>query len=369
MEKKRIVLIDTNYPINSRNKRIVNSLSKEFGVENVRVIAWDRCGNIEEGATREFYNIYNHPSPLGDKWAKLRSLVGYGVFVKRIIKEFTPNVIIASHWDSLLIASLIKNTNQILIYENLDMPSGKQPLRRILTKIEHMALRNTDAISYASRFYLPYYNFFKGQHIILENKLAKEALVELSDREIPKKGPLRIMFNGAIRYAETMHNLFEAIGGNENIELLIYGYPVGSEGQSILRDAGRFKNILYLGSYVYTDIPKLYAQSDLVWGVYTAKDFNVKNAISNKFHESIAYVVPGIFAANTKLGDLVANNEIGFTVDGYSITAIKTLFEEILDDRSKILVRIKSNLKSLRDKIQIDWDSEFLAFKNYIINS
>ena len=117
--KNKILLIDTNYPINSRNQRIVDSLSNSVGSENVRVVTWyrDEAKNIHSDS--EY--VYSHPSPLGDKWAKLKALRGYRNYIKKIIYSYNPKIIIASHWDSLLLASTIKKTNQILIYENLDI--------------------------------------------------------------------------------------------------------------------------------------------------------------------------------------------------------------------------------------------------------
>lgn len=364
MSAKKILLIDTNYPINSRNQRIVDSLKVSFGTENVRVVAWNRSVNKSIKCADDIY-LYSHPSPLGDKLAKLKSLWGFRNFIKDAIKAYNPTIIIASHWDSLLMAASIKEKNQVLIYENLDMPSGNSMTRSVLKVLERLALKRTDAISYASRFYPQFYSHFKGNHILLENKIFKGMAVELHNKQQIESTPLKIMFNGAIRYKETMLNLFNAIGNNPNIHIYIYGYPAGKEGEDILSQAESYRNITYMGAYKYNEIPELYSKVDLVWGVYPANDFNVKYAISNKFHESIAYGIPGIFAKDTMLGELVETENIGFSVDAYSIDDIKKMFDDIVNN--KIMLQNKKNrLYNVRKKTNIDWDSEVKTLENYI---
>lgn len=364
MKNIKIILIDTSYPINSRNQRIVESLSGLVGKSNIKIITWDRKG---DGSLEilENYSVFSRNAPLGDKKAKLKLLFQFKKYIKNIINSYNPNIIIASHWDSLLIAASLKKNKQILIYENLDMPCGGFLIRKIISIIERYSLRKADAISYASRFYMPFYSFFKGKHILLENKLPQSALSENSDSDM-MEGHLKVMFNGSIRYPETMLNLFEAIGNNNNIELLIFGYPAGKDGEDILKKAENYKNIHYKGSYRYSEVPLLYSNVDVVWAVYPSNDFNVKYAISNKFHESLAFNVPGIFACDTKLGELVSLKKIGFVVYPYSIDLIKELFENLINNKKNLLESTKSNLKLERKNCCVDWESEFKDFKDYI---
>ena len=197
--------------------------------------------------------------------------------------------------------------------------------------------------------------------------LAINAIRDLhSQVKIDCNEPLRVMFNGAIRYPETMINLFEAAGNTPQIEILIYGYPSGKDGELILEKAREYNNIKYMGPYNYNDVPNLYSNADIVWGVYPANDFNVKYAISNKYHESIAYGIPGIYANGTMLGEMVKDSKIGFTVDAYSVKSIKLLFEELIHNNN-LLNTVKENLLKHREETHLDWDSEFQAFKDFIL--
>lgn len=361
MKTKRILLIDTNYPINSRNQRIIDSLRLQYGEINVAIAAWKR-----EPKDLNDNNIYlfDCPVALGSAWKKLWNLFGFKKFLEKVIQEFAPKVIIASHWDSLILASLIKKKDQILIYENLDMPSGNKKVLYILQKLESFALSKVNAISYASRFFMPFYSGLKCEHILLENKPLKSSL-EFKIESQEQSDNLIVMFNGAIRYPDTMINLIKAIGNVPGIELLFYGYPVGIQGKLILDEADKYKNISYYGPYDYKDVPSLYNKADIVWAVYPSEDFNVRYAISNKFHESIAYETPGIFANGTELAKTINHYQIGFCVNGNSIESIRNLILNIRDNKTILSKKIKE-IKMLKKSTSLTWEEEFKHFLSYI---
>lgn len=71
----------------------------------------------------------------------------------------------------LLLSSIFKKKSQILVYENLDIPSvPSKVLLAILKGVERLTLRNTDMIVFASRFYESLYKCEKYSHVVLENK-------------------------------------------------------------------------------------------------------------------------------------------------------------------------------------------------------
>lgn len=119
-------------------------------------------------------------------------------------------------------------------------------------------------------------------------------------------------------------------------------------------------NVYFTGRYEYDKIEYLYYNSDIVWAAYPNKDYNVKYAISNKFHESLHYNVPCIFSEKTSLGDLVLRKEIGFVVDPYSVEKIRELLGRILEEREVLsLVKYKMQEYVVTEK---DWESQFQDF-------
>lgn len=355
MIEPRIILVDTSYPINTRNKRIIDSLKERFGENTVKYVTWLReSGRIREEDKGEY--IYSNPAALGSKIEKLKSLPGFASFVKKSLDDFKPNIIIASHWDSLLICSRYKKEGQYLIYENLDIPTGRGIVRKIATWVESLALKKTDLICHASRFYPQLYGNFKKEQIVVENKVPCNMIA--GKEPAPRKdATLVIMFNGGLRYADTMFRLFEAVGDLEGVTLSLHGGANGSEGERILKEAGKYKNIICHGRYDYSSIPILFGGADVVWAVYPAEDFNVKYAISNKYHECLLFGVPGIYARDTCLGDFVEKENIGFAVDSSSVESIRELIISIRDNRS-ILDEKKAKLRAQKINENQYWEDE-----------
>lgn len=356
----KIVLLDSSYPINYRNTKIVQSLKAAFPENTIDVITWNR-NNDEIKSEHNSYIVYNKYSPLGRLYSKLWNLYGYYKFIKQTIHDY--DIIIASHWDMLMLASKLKTNDQILIYENLDIPTANNKvILRILQAIESRSLRKCSAIIFASRFFEPLYYRFNGEKIVLENKpLCDRSVVN----PVTSKKYDTIAFIGTVRYIEIMKNLVMAVKNTPSINLLIHGG--GPDLQELMNFSKDYENVKFTGPYDPVDLEKLYSTADVIWAVYPNKDYNVKYAISNKYHESIAYGKPCIFANNTMLGDFVQNNKIGITVNPYSVDDIAATINNIFGSH-KTIQDLQHNIAKY-STIEKDWRQQldlliqFLATK------
>ena len=144
----RFLIIDSAYPINTRNIKIANSLCKHYSDREVQMIfcAWNR--EDKNITSPNNYYIYKKYSPGGQLLRKLFNLFGYFRYLKKCNKCVSPDVIVASHWDMLFLSSIFKKKSQILIYENLDIPSADSSvLLTVLKIVERFALRNTEFLN------------------------------------------------------------------------------------------------------------------------------------------------------------------------------------------------------------------------------
>lgn len=352
------LLIDSAYPINTRNTKILNSIQKYNGKYDtqISICAWNRENKSipPEGD----YFIWKKKSPGGQLMKKLFNMFGYFFYLKKINRQLSPEVIIASHWDMLLLSSLFKRKKQILIYENLDIPSATSNfLVKTLRKIESFSMKNVDITVLASRFYEPLYKNKKHEIVTLENKpIFTESLLQHSERKKGEK--LQISYIGGIRYLEILKNLVAAVKNNPKIDLYFHGE--GHDLELIELYSEGSNNVYFTGRYEYSEIKHLYDSSDIVWAAYPNKDYNVKYAISNKFHESMCYNVPCIFSIETCLADLVEDKRIGFTVDPYSIESIRILFDQIIENRDSLSV-VKNRLQEYTQS-EKSWEEQFSVF-------
>lgn len=339
MKFKKILLIDSSFPINVRNRKILNSLAKEPLVET-RYCAWNRTAKeIAEHDSTQF--IFTKTSAYGQKVKKLLNIFDYARFVGTQIKNYQPEVIIASHWDSLLMAALYKQKKQVLIYEVLDIPTSSNILIRwVLRFFEILALRRTDKLVLASRFFAPIYKTFKGKVEVIENKPYQIPSYAKADHKV-QRNRLTVTFLGTVRYFDIMKNLIDASKIAE-VDIEIWGD--GPDEMQLKTYASSMENVRFFGRYNYDMIAEIYDNSDLIWAVYPSKDHNVKYAISNKYHECILYRKPGIFATETALGNMVQHNALGYIVNPYEVEDIAKLFTNIKTEPTGLEQR-KQNLE------------------------
>lgn len=353
------LILDSSYPINTRNKRIVQTLRTYYGDSAVNYVAWNR-DDREIVDTDAGMMIYRAKSAYGNLFSKLTHLVGYYSFLKECNRQKNPQIVIASHWDMLFLAALMKKKGQYLIYENLDIPTAAcRGVRKILEQIERWALKRTDAIVFASRFFEPLYTFFPGKKFVLENK----PLQIFPSSPIAKNTEsFVISYIGLVRYADILKNLIDAIRERKNVFLFLHGE--GQDLADLKKYAENCSNVAFTGRYEGKDLPRLYAGADLVWAAYPNKDYNVKYAISNKFHESIAYHVPCVYAKETKLGDFVSEKNIGYVVDPYNVADINRIIDYVLEHREDLSVK-KQALERYEGE-ESGWNEQFQPIVEFL---
>jgi len=354
----KIVLLDTSYPICSRNIKIVQSLMQAFPKAEIHQVGWNRVGRCVND-DNPLLHIYPKLSSLGSPWAKARDLWGYRNFACSIIKKVNPDIVIASHWDTLILVPRLDRKRQKLIYENLDIPTGR--FRHFIRLLEKLALKRTDLIIHASRFFKNLYPQSIPQ-IVLENK-PSFPIERTNDNSVIHQ-PLRIVYIGSIRYKEILFNLIDAIKNDERFLLTLHGR--GPELEDVRAYSLGIKNVNMTGNFDYKDLASKYTDADVVWAVYPNKDFNVKYAISNKFHESIYLRIPCIFAQNTMLGQYVQQNNIGMVVNPYNSHDINFLFSQIVNGKINLL-KMRENMEQMSLN-QTSWEEDFEPLLNFVRN-
>lgn len=355
----KILLIDECYPLNTRNVKILKSFSLMYKDCDIHILTWDRLSEYvpEKKAGNGWkWHIYTRHAVYGNKIQKLSGLFGYRIFCVRTIKEIAPDLIVASHWNNLLMLPSLDYDRQMLIYENLDAPTGPAFGRFFLNRIERSYMKKALTI-HASRFYTSIYPV-KYRQLVLENK----PNIEAKAVQYSPDAPLRIAYLGNIRYLNILKNLADALRGDKRFVLYYHGG--GPDFQALREYVGQESNIIMTGVYSYDDIEHLYANSDVIWAAYPNKDFNVRYAISNKFHESLAYAVPAIYADNTCLGEYASSNGLGFQTNPYDVVAIRKLMNEIVSDRQR-LIQMSDSLKCQYAE-ETSWHEDFMKVKNEV---
>lgn len=355
----KILLVDESYPLNTRNTKILVSLEDCYPNAEIHVLTWDRAGEFDlqnEPHDKWIWHVYKYSAAYGNKMQKLRGMFGYRSFCSEKVAALHPEVVIASHWNNLLMLPRLDYKSQMLIYENLDAPTGPMLSRRILNCIEHHYMKGALTV-HASRFYTSIYPS-KYDQIVLENK----PTIDVVSSDYSPKTPLHIAYLGNMRYLSILKNLADAVRGDLRFKLSFHGG--GPDFMSLKKYVSGVPNIHMTGSYQYDDIATLYNDTDIIWAAYPNKDYNVRYAISNKFHESLAYQIPAIYAENTCLGEYVESSGLGFQVNPYSVGSITQLLDKIYRENT-CLYKIHKALGVQYQK-ETSWDEDFKQIKSRI---
>lgn len=353
----KIVIIDTSIPINTRNEKYIGSLKEFIPEVDLRVITWRRDDFPMD--IPDYYFLYEAQAEYGNAKEKLVKLFGFAKFVHKKIRNFKPDVIIASHWESLLVTPSNLGWKPLIIYENLDVPTGGHIVRGITRFLELRKLKHVDLIVHASRFFKELYPEAIPQ-IVLENKS------KFNFETIPHENNSNtvVSYIGTVRYRDIMSNFIEGASKIDNVDVDIFG-----DGQDLSYLQNKYenlRNVRFHGTYSFSDIPVLYSKSDVVWAAYPNKDYNVVYAISNKFHESMMCGVPCIYANKTKLGEFVEKEGVGFVVDPYSVEEIKSLVSKIANKEID-LTPYRQRLAAQRNSLTT-WDEDFKKVVDFIVS-
>ena len=351
----RIAIIDCSVPVNTRNQKIIDSITKFLPTKEVHVITWNRDGRVLEN--NPYYHVYEKVAPYADYRAKLLGMKGFRSFIGQSLKKIQPSIIIVSHWSNLILTAGFKKDGQKLVYENLDIPTGSGIIRLVSSLLERNALRNVDLIIHASRFFRPLYKMNIPQ-VVLENK----PIFASDFSTIPARYPFRIAFIGSIRYKHILKNLVDAVKDDKRFELFFHGS--GEDLDAITEYCNGMPNVYITGAYSYSKVKELYHNSDLIWAAYPSEDYNAIYAISNKFHESLYVGVPCVYSKNTKLAEFVEKENLGFVVNPYSVDEIRSLFDDIVSGKQS-LEKVKESMLTYMKK-ESSWDDDFCAVLNYI---
>lgn len=353
---KKMLFIRGNYPINPRTQKSYEALSEDYAV---KFIYWDRKKIINNEEETGFY-YYQSKNKINSRVKKAFSIFGFYKYLKRVMREYEPDIIYAYHWDMFILSQLTntgKNTKTI--YDVTDMPDYNGIIFSIFKRIEELFIKRNVYLILASKYFEKFYSRFSNPKVVIDNK-PKSMMTREVDVSYKSPGEFNIIYVGSIKYKEILKNLVNSIK-DLNVNLLFFG---GGFDEEFMRNYCKgMSNVYFYGSYTMDEINSFYKLGDVAWAAYPSKSINVKYATSNKFFESIMNGVPCIFSEDTALGRDVKNQRIGFTVDPYNPNAIRTLIQDILT--SNILEKTKENISKINVKDLI-WENEAKKLQRFV---
>ncbi|MDY7218789.1 glycosyltransferase [Denitrificimonas sp. JX-1] len=343
----KILIIDTAWPINTRTERFKNTLSDYF---NVTVVAWNRGAKSSQAVPASHYVLENELG-YGNKIKKIFSLPKFIRYISKIKKIENPDIIFASHWDSLLCAVSIKvfSRNKIkIIYDCLDLPtSNNKAISLFLKLLERACLRHVSFTIFASRFFKELYPSSLNSYTF-ENYPSKKALdfdsIQpkwfLDFKENKPESGKNVSWVGVVRYYEILENILKAIVGTSICFYVFGDGPELKKLQKKVKTLNLENQVVFFGRYSPSDLKYIYELADLVWAAYPTNDFNAIYAISNKYFECSYFSKIPIFSKNTMMAkELVKEYSNVVVVDEYNVDDIRNKIKKGLASLSVSYVK------------------------------
>lgn len=342
----KIICISDSYPQHPRLEKVAEYFNQGLDYQ-IAYILWDRTRT--DLCNSNYNYIYKSRASYGKKIAKLFKLPGFSKYILRTIKKEKPEIIICRHWSVYFIVAFTYFGCAKIVYDVCDMPSN-----RLIRFLEKLIVKKADSIVLASRFFREFYK--SDNMLVLENRIKKE-IVKKPGLKQKADDKFKLTYLGKIRYFPILKNLVESVTDNEKVELNFYGDGSDYEKLKMYCEQVNAGNVKFHGRYSQEDISEIYDEADLIWCAYPNDNFNVKYAISNKFFETVAFKVPGIFSKGTKLSEEVDKYGIGFSVNPYDVKSIKNLIEKVYNHRDLIDNAVKNIQKYDKNMF---WEDYFI---------
>ncbi len=317
---------------------------------SVTIFAWDRDNRYLDKKSEEISGIhvirFFEEAEYGSGFSQIKSFLKFCLSAKRKARGINYDVIHAHDIDGAIVAIYINKKKKIIwdmheFYDGFNYSFFKKTIYEFLAGL---SFRRVAAIIYVvesqkSR-YAPKIKAQTVQSIVMN---CPEEDV-FSDFKREKSNKVRIAFIGSVREYDTLKIMIEQVEKYADIQFYIHGTGIKLDVISEL--AKEYNNTIVTGKFDYSNIKKLYENTDIVYSVYDSSQTNIKEAFPVKGFESIMTETPIIASKNTDFGDLVEKHDIGFTVNETSPEDICKVLDSIIANRN-IIDRKSNNIKKI----------------------
>jgi glycosyltransferase involved in cell wall biosynthesis len=250
-------------------------------------------------------------------------------------RQVRAEVVITNNIDVLLLEALmqavtLRSAKVVLeVSDLLQYMFSRGLVARLFRAIDQTLVRLfVDRLIVTSiKYYDVYYSkFFRGPLLELENKPLRKNVPPKNQRGA-SGGRIVIGVVGLIYQAAPIQALFDAVEGNDSVEVQIYGRLYDAQNSKALIESycAKRRNIIFKGEYdFFRDAASIYGGLDLLYVSYDTSDSMLNNrvALPNKLYEAMYFRVPIIASRGTYLAERVMAVGIGYEIDCGSVAQI-----------------------------------------------
>lgn len=338
------------------NQRCIKRVN-EFVERGYRVTAYGFSRKIEMHNSinakleiiGEYSNSQSYPNRMEILWKG----------IKQVVKKHKRDNVL--YYLFGLDIALVFNTvcRERYIYEESDLAHtyiGYSFIRKAFEFIDVCIIRRSLLTVFTSEGFLKYHFGVKKPNncVLIENRLNKSILdLTIPTQKTIDNKSLSIGFVGGPRF-DSVYNFIDVFCRNYPQHVFhIFGGPILPK----FEDLKKYNNCIFHGYFKNPDdLPKIYAQLDLVLSTYDVKFENVRYAEPNKLYEAIYFDTPIIVTNNTFLAEKVERLGIGYSINPLDEESIKSFINSLTSYEINCKI---DKIKSMDKKIAININDHF----------
>jgi len=325
-------------------KRVNEFIDKGY---DVVVYAFNRSGDVYNNDIK--FEI-NYLDAYSNNLSYIKRIPIIYRSIKRIVAENKKNNLIY-YLFSLEVAMMyfVITGGKKYIYEESDLMHTylhNRFLRWCLEKLDKTIIRKSLMTVFTSEgFRIYHFGEKKPSNCwIIPNKLSSD-ISQIETIPKNKHDNLRIGFVGHIRYESVRSFSYYFCKNFPNDEFHFFGDISSDKEILMFKPLENFPNCFFHGTFkTPIDLPKVYAQIDVVLSTYDVVYENVRYAEPNKLYEAIYFKTPIIVSAGCYLGSKVKDLEVGYTVDALKEKEVIECVKQLAPDSLNRIGRTMENL-------------------------
>lgn len=311
------------------------------------VISWDRL-NDSNVSPNEIQ--FKKKTPYGRRWRNLWAHITWQCFLLKVllVRHKQYKVIHACNIETVLPALFMKLFGKKIVFDIYDS---------CLIKIERQVAKIVDLLILPNKKRFAQISVQEADvRAFLEIENVPTIKYTSFKHEI-KDAPVRLSYVGVFeKDVRGLEGLIREVLDNDNIELTIAGTGAGLE--TMVNEAANIcQRINYLGVVNYAKALEVMSESDFIVAQYYLVNPLHKFASPNKYYESLCLGTPVITTVKTLVGDMAAENNVGYAIGEAKDDLHKFLSTVQTDGFKKDYIEKSTNCLRL-------WDEQYADYYN-----
>ena len=274
-----------------------------------KVLFWNR-GNFALDLPENYSYFKLSSAESKNKLDKLFDFIKFRKWVIKQIKQDKPQkLILLSTLTGVLLFDQLKKFNNSYIFDIRDYSYEKYKIFRL---IERTVITNsffTTISSKGFKKFLPEYDY------VIAHNFNREEMIE-EPRFIKKEMPLKIVWNGTVRFFDFQKNYINQLKNDNRFLLVYHGGGTDLEKYKLYCEENQIKNVVFTGLYNNKDKYNLISDAAILNNCYGGRDGDeLKYAVSNRYYDGLIYHIPQLVETNGYKERLTLEQGVGISLD------------------------------------------------------